>query len=273
MIVMDFRHYHLAQVNIGRMLGPLDSPVMAGFVAQLDHINALADRSPGFVWRLTDATGVQAYQDPLILINLSVWESIESLRDFAYKSGPREPLRDRLQWFERPAQAHLAMWWVPAGHIPSVAEARDRLEFRRNWGDSPIAFSFAKPFPEPEAPASHPVQPGVSFDNRLLASAANTPNGDCNPATRFHYRQHGARVWATYGGGSVQFGSLVAISDREGRLDMRYHHVDGGGRLRTGKCRATPEVLPDGRLRLHEEWQWTNGDLSEGRSIVEEVRA
>lgn len=266
-------HHYLAQLNIARMRAPLDSPVMAGFVAQLDAINALADASPGFVWRLENATGVQAYQDPLILVNLSVWESVEALHDFAYQSAHRGPQRDRSQWFERPSQAHLALWWVPAGHIPSVAEARDRLEFRRAHGDSPVAFSIAKPFPPPDAPAGDPVHPPVSFDHRMFVSAANAPNGDCSVETRFRYRQRGARVWATYDGGRVQFGSLVAIGDRQGRLDMRYQHVDSTGRLRTGKCSATPETLADGRVRLHEEWQWTNGDLSEGRSIIEEIPA
>ncbi len=265
------KHYHLAQVNIGRMVEPLDSPVMADFVAPLDGINALADRSPGFVWRLQDAIGVQAYDDALILVNLSVWESVETLRQFTYKTAHTGPLRDRLKWFEKPAQAHLAMWWVPAGHIPSVAEARERLEYRRTWGDSAVAFSFGSPYPEPEEPIGDPTEPRVGFDNRVLTTAANTANGDCSSETRFHYRQQGARVWATYGGGRVRFGSLVAIGDAEGCLDMRYQHVVSSGQIRVGKCRATPEILADGRLRLHEEWQWTNGDLSEGRSIVEEV--
>ena len=266
-------HYHLAQVNIARMIAPIDSPVMKGFVDQLPVVNALADRSPGFVWRLQteagDATAVQAYDDPLIIVNLSVWDSIEALRNFAYKSAHAGPLRDRLQWFEKPKEAHLALWWIPAGHIPSVEEARDRLVFRRTHGDTPVAFSFAKQYPAPEAPAGDPVQPPVSFDNRQFVSTTNTPNGDCNAETRFRYRQQDARIWATYAGGSVQFGTLVAIGDAHGRLDMRYHHVDASGRLRTGACQATPEVLPDGRLRLHEEWQWTNGDLSHGQSIVE----
>ncbi|HEV2691086.1 MAG TPA: DUF3291 domain-containing protein [Bryobacteraceae bacterium] len=268
---MPSKHYHLAQINVGRTLGTLDSPVMAGFVAQLDHINALADASPGFVWRLRDATDVQAFDDPRILVNMSVWESIEALKEYAYRSGHREPLRDRLQWFERPKEAHLALWWTPAGHVPTVQEARERLEFRRAHGDTPVAFSFAKPFPEPEEPTSDPVPPDVSFDNRVFLAAANTPNGDCDAQTRFRYRQHGPRVWATYDGGQVRFGSVVAIPGRNGRLDMRYHHVDHSGRFRTGKCTATPEVLPDGRLRLHEEWQWTNGDLSVGRSVIEEL--
>lgn len=272
-VVMASDHYHLAQLNIARMLGPLDSPVMAGFVAQLEHINALADGSPGFVWRLQDAADVQAYPDPLILVNLSVWESVEALREFVYKSGHLGPLRDRSKWFEKPAEAHLALWWVPAGHVPTVEEAKQRLAFRRAWGDSAVAFSIAKPYPEPEAPLGDPVHPPVSFNERRFISASNTANGDCNAETRFHYRQRGARVWATYGGGRVHFGALVAIGDLEGRLDMRYHHVDANGRLRTGTCKATPELLPDGRLRLHEEWRWTNGDQSAGRSIVEGLRA
>jgi len=267
------KHYQLAQLNIGKILGTLDSDMMAGFVAQLDEINALADRSPGFIWRLKDATGVQAYEDPLILVNMSVWESVETLRQFVYKSGHVAPLRDRSRWFEKPAQAHMAMWWIPAGHIPTLQEARERLEYRRNWGDSPIAFSFGNIYSEPEEPVGHPAAPSVTFNNRLLVSAFNTPNGGCNSGTQFHYRQDGMRVWATYAGERVQFGSLVAIGDAEGCLDMRYQHVDARGQLRAGKCRAIPEILADGRVRLHEQWQWTNGDLSEGQSIVEELKS
>ena len=274
---MGSKHYHLAQINIARMIAPLDSPAMAGFVAQLEPVNALADRSPGFVWRLQseggDATTIQAFDDPLILVNMSVWESPEQLREFVYKSGHLAPLRDRTQWFEKPSEAHLAMWWVPAGHIPGVAEARERLEFRRRHGDTAMAFSFGKQFPAPDEPDATGEPLPLSFNNRIFISAANTPNGDCNSETQFEYRQCDDRVWATYRGGRVNFGSLVAIGDGQGRLDMRYQHVDGSGRIRTGKCTATPETLPDGRLRLHEQWQWTSGDYSAGRSIVEEVRA
>jgi hypothetical protein len=273
---MRSSHYHLAQVNIGRVVAPMDSPQMAGFVSQLKPINALADRSAGFVWRLQtesgDATAILPYDDPRININMSVWESVETLKDFVYKSGHIVPLRDRLKWFEKPAEAHMAMWWIPAGHIPGIEEAKERLQFRRTHGDTAVSFSFGNPFPSPEEPLIDAVPPAVSFDNRLFVSSINTPNGDCDVETRFHYRQHGDRVWATYKGGRVQFGSLVAVGDLEGRLDMRYHHVDRSGRLRTGICQATPEVLPDGRLRLHESWRWTNGDFSEGRSIMEEIR-
>lgn len=268
-------HYHLAQINIARMVAPLDSPLMEGFVSQLAAINAVADASPGFVWRLQtpdgDATSVQAFEDPRILVNMSVWESVEMLKQYVYRSAHIGPLRDRLQWFEKPAGAHLAMWWIPAGHIPSVAEARERLEFRQAAGDTPAAFSFGKLFPAPDEPESAPASLPFSLDRRLFHSALNTPNGDCDAGTRFHYRQQGARVWATYAGGRVRFGSLVAVGDPQGRLDMRYQHVDPAGQFRTGRCQATPEVLADGRVRLHEEWQWTNGDLTRGRSIVEEA--
>jgi heme-degrading monooxygenase HmoA len=152
--------HHLAQVNIGRIVGPLDSEVMAEFVAQLDEINELAERSPGFVWRLKDATGVQAYDDPLILVNMSVWESVDALRQYVYKSAHAAVLRDRVKWFEKPAQAHMAMWWIEAGHVPSVQEARERLEHRQKWGDSPTAFSFGKYFPAP-APSPRKLEVGL----------------------------------------------------------------------------------------------------------------
>lgn len=160
---MASNYYHLAQVNIGRARAPMDSPVMSGFVSQLERINALADRSPGFVWRLQtesgDATSVLPYEDPSIHINMSVWESVETLRDFVYRSHHLGVMRDRSQWFESMPEAYLALWWIPAGHIPSVAEARERLEFRRAFGDTPLAFSFAKNHPAPEAPDGDPALP------------------------------------------------------------------------------------------------------------------
>lgn len=147
--------YHLAQINVARMLAPLDSPVMAEFVALLTVVNAEADASLGFVWRLQtpdgDATSVQAFDDPMVLVNMSVWESPEALKAFVYQSDHRRPLQDRSKWFELPkqAQAHMAMWWVPAGHQPTVQEGIERLEHRREHGDTERAFSFAKLFPAP----------------------------------------------------------------------------------------------------------------------------
>lgn len=115
-----------------------------------------------------------------------------------------------------------------------------------------------------------PMASRISYDNRRFVSVANTPNGEVDARTVFSYRQQGDVVWATYEGGGVRFGTLVATVDTQGRLDMRYSHVNTAGALMTGVCQSTPEVLPDGRLRLHERWQWTSGDGSQGESVVEE---
>lgn len=150
--------YHLAQVNIARLLAPLDSPQLAGFVARLEDINALADGASGFVWRLKtedgDATALRPYEDDRILVNLSVWESIEELGQFVYRSPHAEIMRQRRAWFERLAEAWLALWWVPAGHVPSVEEARLRLEHLRIHGPGPMAFTFRQPFPRPDTAGS-----------------------------------------------------------------------------------------------------------------------
>ena len=142
------------------MRAPLDSPLMAEFAAQLSAVNRLADESPGFVWRLAtaegDATAVRAYDDPLILFNLSVWESVEALKNFTYGSSHLAVFRDRGKWFEKPAEAHLAMWWILAGKLPGVEEAVARLQFRREHGDTAAAFSFTRLFPQPEDPAADP---------------------------------------------------------------------------------------------------------------------
>lgn len=138
--------FHLAQVNIARMRAPLDSPAMAGFVARLAEINALADAAPGFVWRLQtdegDATYLRPYEDDRILFNFSVWESVEALREYVYKSAHRELLRDRKSWFEQFDGASVALWWVPAGQVPSIDEAKARLAHLEQHGPSEVAFTF-----------------------------------------------------------------------------------------------------------------------------------
>ena len=145
--------YHLAQINIARMLAPIDDPLMAEFVAQLAPVNALADTSPGFVWRLQsesgDATSIIVYEDDMIIVNLTVWESVDALREFVYKSAHRGVLRDRKRWFEKFDGPYYALWWVPAGHIPSTQEAKERLEHLRDHGDSEYVFSFQHVFPKP----------------------------------------------------------------------------------------------------------------------------
>lgn len=146
--------YQLAQVNIARMLAPLTDPIMAGFVARLDDINSLADNRSGFVWRLQteegDATALRPYDDDRILVNLSVWACLDDLFAFVYKSQHQDVKRQRRQWFERFDGHFLALWWIPAGHIPGVEEAKERLEYLREHGETPYAFTFKKTFPAPQ---------------------------------------------------------------------------------------------------------------------------
>ncbi|MDQ3649025.1 MAG: n-acetylglutamate synthase [Acidobacteriota bacterium] len=111
----------------------------------------------------------------------------------------------------------------------------------------------------------------INYHDRFLISVSNSVSGEVGADTVFHYRQRGAVVWATYEGGQIQFGTLVATVKNDGALDMRYQHVNRDGELMTGNCRSTPELLPDGRLRLHESWHWTSGDGSRGESIIEEI--
>jgi heme-degrading monooxygenase HmoA len=143
-------NYHLAQVNIGRLRGPVVSPEMAGFVNRLAEINALAERSPGFVWRLQtdagDATYLRPYEDERILINMSVWESIEALKAYTYRTAHAELLRHRQEWFEQFSGTYLALWWVPAGHVPSVDEAKERIAHLDTHGPTQLAFTFKNVF-------------------------------------------------------------------------------------------------------------------------------
>jgi hypothetical protein len=146
--------FHLAQANIGRIRAPLDDPIMEGFRSQLDPINALADRSPGFVWRLQtedgNAMAIRPFADESMAINMSVWESLQTLQQFVYRSAHIGPLRDRKQWFEPIEGPILVLWWIPAGHVPTVAEAQERLKQLEERGPSPDAFTFRTPFPPPD---------------------------------------------------------------------------------------------------------------------------
>ena len=148
---------HLAQINIGRMKGPLDGPIMAGFMARLDELNALAERSDGFVWRMQGEEGnntyLRPYDDERIIVNMSVWESIESLRAYVYNSTHAELLKQRREWFEKFESAMLALWWIPAGHIPTVDEAKQRLASLDADGPTRFAFTFRTAFPPLEVVA------------------------------------------------------------------------------------------------------------------------
>jgi Domain of unknown function (DUF3291) len=148
--------WHVAQLNVGRLHHPIDAPETADFVANLDPVNAIADSEPGFVWRLQDdsgnATSVRADPDPLFIVNMSVWETIEALEDFVRRSAHAEVLRRRREWFQRMAEAYLVLWWVPVGELPSLEDALARLEHLRRNGPTPTAFTFKHRFGPEAAP-------------------------------------------------------------------------------------------------------------------------
>jgi Domain of unknown function (DUF3291) len=145
--------FHLAQLNVAKLRAPLDSPQLSEFVANLEPINAIADASPGFVWRLQteagDATSIRAFDDNMIIVNLSVWESLETLRAFVYASAHKTYLGRKAEWFEPASEAYLAAWWIPSGTVPTVKEAVDRLHALRADGPTERAFTLKTAFPEP----------------------------------------------------------------------------------------------------------------------------
>lgn len=171
---MTDRPWHLAQLNVGRLLAPLESETLAGFVAALEPINALADGHSGFVWRLQtdagDATSIRPTEDDLFLINMSVWSSLETLRAFVYTTAHVQVLRQRRAWFEQLATSHMVLWWVPPGHIPTIEEGLARLERLRQDGPTPAAFTFRAPF-QPQA--SDPGDPLVDAEFCYPALAAS----------------------------------------------------------------------------------------------------
>src|SRR4051794_7209163 len=154
----------------------MDDPAMAGFVEQLDPVNALADAAPGFVWRLQteegNATSIHAFEDDLLLVNMSLWESIDALADFVYRSPHIAVMRRRREWAERMAEAYIVLWWVPAGALPSIEEAKGRLEHLREHGPSPEAFTFKKRF--------SPAEPGEPGPDRGAL-------GGCPPETERNF--------------------------------------------------------------------------------------
>jgi hypothetical protein len=166
---MGTRAWHLAQVNVAVLKAPLDSPRLRDFVEMLDPVNAIADAAPGFVWRLQtedgDATSIRAFDDDRIIVNLTVWESPEALGDFVFATRHLEVLRRRREWFEKMATAYVAMWWIPAGTIPTVEEAKARLELLEERGPSPEAFTLREPFPPPGSDEP------VASDDRWLTPA------------------------------------------------------------------------------------------------------
>ena len=145
--------FHLAQLNIARARAPLDDPLLADFVAQIDAVNAAADAHEGFVWRLQDADGnamsIRAFDDPAMLVNLSVWTSVEALRDYIYGTDHLAVMRRRSEWFGRMDGPHLVLWWIPAGHTPTLEEAKARLDHLAAHGPTAAAFTWRQVYAPP----------------------------------------------------------------------------------------------------------------------------
>lgn len=160
--------HHIAQLNIAKLLAPIDSPQLSDFVANLDRINALAEESPGFVWRLQtedgDATGIDFFGSDQI-VNLSVWDSVEALHNYVYRSAHVEILSRKKEWFHKMGEAHVVLWWVPAGHIPSIEEASNKLNLLRELGPTSEAFTFKRAFPAP---------------GEMVGASAETWGGECS---------------------------------------------------------------------------------------------
>ncbi len=146
----------LAQLNIALAKYPLDAPEIKDFVDNLDQVNGIAESSEGFVWRLKDesgdATNIKAFDDPNMIVNMSVWDSVDSLKNFMFRTHHRDFMRRKGEWFHRLAEDTYVLWWVEDDHIPSLDEAIERLEHLREKGDSPYAFTFKTNFTESEAP-------------------------------------------------------------------------------------------------------------------------
>lgn len=145
--------WHVAQLNVARAVAPLDDPAMADFMARLDEINGLGDASPGFVWRLKGEGGtsveLKVGDDPLFIVNLTVWESIDDLFAFTYRSEHKTVFARRFDWFERRSRPSACLWWQPAGTVPSVDDAQRRLRHLDTHGPTPEAFTFKQRFPPP----------------------------------------------------------------------------------------------------------------------------
>ena len=142
--------FHLAQINVARMIAPVDDPVMQPFVDQLDAVNAEADKAPGFVWRLIGESGssvdIRAFDDPLMLVNMSVWETVEQFKDYVYSGGHLSVYLKRKEWFERRNGPSYAMWWIEEGTLPTIQEGKKRLESLSREGPTPYAFDFKQVF-------------------------------------------------------------------------------------------------------------------------------
>ncbi len=148
------KQYQIAEINVARMKGVhINDPIMKEFVDNLDHVNGIAEKSEGFIWRLkdenNDATSFNPYNDEQIIINVSVWETIEALETFVYKTFHTDFLKRRKEWFNSYGKVATALWWIPQGEFPTVEEAVAKLDYLQKNGATPVVFNFRNKFPNP----------------------------------------------------------------------------------------------------------------------------
>jgi GNAT superfamily N-acetyltransferase len=228
-------------LNVARLRHPLEHPATAGFVDALVPVNALADSAPGFVWRLQtddgDATSIRPFPDADVLVNLSVWQTIADLKAFAYAGEHLRVFRQRREWFDDHDDASLALWWVPAGSVPTVAEAAQRLAFLRRHGPTPYAFTFSHPFEPFDAAIASPTDPSVrvlldELDDELFTQAPNDehfielPSDDVTPGK-------GAMVMLRLDGDPVGCGAVRDLGGGDAELKRMYVRPQARG-LRLG---------------------------------------
>jgi len=228
---------HVAQVNIATIRAPVGDPLVAEFVDNLDRINAIADSAPGFVWRLQtaegNATSIHAFPDPMLLVNMSVWESVEALQEFAYRSEHREFVKRRAEWFVD-GSTRLALWWVPAGTVPSIDDAKRRLAFLSAHGPSPFAFRFGKT--PPQAVVSR-----TTFADETTVALVHRLNDELSAMYPEDGANHfsldpesvvppvGVMVRATLDGRPVACGAIRMLDERTGELKRMFVDPDVRG--------------------------------------------
>lgn len=242
---------HLAQVNVATLRQPMEHPATAPFAEGLDPVNALAESSPGFVWRLQteegNATSIRAFPNPLTIPNLSVWESLPQLRDFVYRGVHRDFFRQRADWFE--AGSVTAMWWIPAGTLPTLDDAKSRLTFIDRFGPSPWAFEMGQQFPTLVVVARELDHPDVAAMIGRLNSElkARTPQGGSN---FFHLAAehvepgNGAFYVAYLDGSPAACGAYRRIDEAPGAAEVKrmWAHPDHRGNKLGAAVLATIEA-------------------------------
>jgi ribosomal protein S18 acetylase RimI-like enzyme len=220
----------LAQINIGTMRAPVDDPMVAEFMDNLERINALADSAEGFVWRLQtesgNATSIQVFANPLELLNMSVWESVETLKAYVYQSGHVDFFRRRAEWFEADAK-RVALWWVPQGHIPDPAEGIHRVEFLEKHGPSPYAFGFLRSpavllFEETTLEDPETARLVQSLNAELAAVATHPSENHFSLSTEEITGTNGRMLRARYNGELVACGAVRRIGDTTSELKRMY---------------------------------------------------